>query len=78
MEIQLSKIIILLCMVINIFANDLVDLYRLQGLNTVKEKLEESLKNEEYWNDYLKNKNVDLGYYESKKYIILTHKKSQN
>lgn len=61
-------------MVINIFASDLVDLYRLQGLNAVEKKLEESLKDKEYWNNYLKNKNVDLGYYETKKYVILTHK----
>ena len=61
-------------MVINVFANDLVDLYRLQGLNAVEKKLEESLKDKEYWNSYLENKNVELGYYESKKYIILTQK----
>lgn len=70
----MNKIIILLAMVINIFASDLVDLYRLQGLNAVEKKLEESLKDKEYWNNYLKNKNVDLGYYETKKYVILTHK----
>lgn len=68
------KIIILLCMVINIFANDLVDLYRLKGLNAVEQELENSLKDKEYWNNYLENKNVDLGYYETKKYIILTQK----
>lgn len=54
MERQLNKIIILLAMVINIFANDLVDLYRLQGLNAVEKKLEESLKDKEYWNNYLR------------------------
>ena len=61
-------------MVINIFANDLVDLYRLKGLNAVEQQLENSLKDKEYWNNYLENKNVDLGYYETKKYIILTQK----
>ena len=70
----MNKIIILLCMVINIFATDLVDLYRLKGLNAVEEKLEDSLRDKEYWNSYLKNKDVELGYYETKKYIILTHK----
>ena len=65
-------------MVINIFAGDLVDLYRQEGLNAVKQKLENSLKDKEYWNNYLKNKNVELGYYETKKYILLTQKKDQN
>jgi len=70
----LNKIIILLCMVINIFANDLVNLYRLQGLSAVEKQLEDSLKDKKYWDNYLENKNVDLGYYETKKYVILTHK----
>ncbi|MGB1226569.1 MAG: L,D-transpeptidase family protein [Poseidonibacter sp.] len=71
---QLNKIIILLCMFINIFANDLVNLYRLQGLSAVEKQLEDSLKDKNYWDNYLENKNVDLGYYETKKYVILTHK----
>ncbi|WP_228144664.1 MULTISPECIES: L,D-transpeptidase family protein [Arcobacteraceae] len=70
----MNKIIILLCMVINIFANDLVNLYRLQGLSAVEKQLEDSLKDKKYWDNYLENKNVDLGYYETKKYVILTHK----
>ena len=70
----MNKIIILLCMVINIFANDLVNLYRLQGLSAVEKQLEDSLKDRKYWDNYLENKNVDLGYYETKKYVILTHK----
>lgn len=70
----MNKIIILLCMVINIFANDLVNLYRLQGLSAVEKQLEDSLKNRDYWDKYLESKNVDFGYYETKKYVILTHK----
>lgn len=61
-------------MFINIFANDLVNLYRLQGLSAVEKQLEDSLKDKNYWDNYLENKNVDLGYYETKKYVILTHK----
>lgn len=70
----MNRIIILLCIVINVFANDLVDIYRLEGISAVEKKLDESLKKKEYWNNYLKNKNIELGYYESKKYVILTQK----
>jgi murein L,D-transpeptidase YafK len=51
-----------------------VEIYRSQGLEAVKEKLEEQLTKEEYWKNYLKDKNVDYGYYESKKYILITKK----
>jgi murein L,D-transpeptidase YafK len=61
-------------MVINIFANDLVDLYRLKGLGAVENQLEQQLKQKDYWNEYLKDKDVSLGYYETKKFVILTEK----
>jgi murein L,D-transpeptidase YafK len=61
-------------MVINIFANDLVDLYRLKGLGAVENQLEQKLKQKDYWNEYLKDKDVSLGYYETTKFIILTEK----
>jgi len=74
MEILLNKIIILLFMTINIFAVDLVEIYRTQGISTVTQNLEKSLRDKRYWDNYLKDKNVELGFYDSEKYIILTHK----
>jgi len=53
---------------------DLVDIYRSQGLEAVKIELEKQLTKKEYWKKYLKDKNVDFGYYESKKYILFTQK----
>ena len=46
---------------------DLVDIYRSEGLEAVKKHLEEQLTKKEYWEKYLEDKNVDFGYYESKK-----------
>jgi murein L,D-transpeptidase YafK len=53
---------------------DLVDIYRSKGLEAVKIELEKQLTKKEYWNNYLKDKNVDFGYYESKKYLLFTQK----
>ncbi len=53
---------------------DLVDLYRQKGIQEVKKYLDNELKNKLYWQKYFKNKNIKLGYYESKKYVILTEK----
>lgn len=56
-------------------AADLVDVYRSEGLEAVKEELEKELMKKEYWQKYLADKRVDYGYYESKKYLILTQKR---
>ncbi len=70
----MKKILLfLLCVIVFSYA-DLVEIYRSQGLSAVKEKLEEQLTKEEYWKNYLKDKNVDYGYYESKKYLLITKK----
>ncbi|RXJ69808.1 hypothetical protein CRV08_02890 [Halarcobacter ebronensis] len=61
-------------LVFNCLSADLVDIYRSQGLEAVKEKLENELKKKEYWQSYLANKNVDYGYYESREFVILAQK----
>lgn len=68
------KIISLLIIAINLFAVDLVNIYREQGISGVEKELEKSLRDINYWNNYLENKNVDFGYYETKKYVLLTQK----
>ena len=68
------RIIFLLFLAGNLFANDLVNMYRLQGIDAVEEKISQTLKNKEYWDKYLENKNVDYGYYETKKFVIITQK----
>ena len=51
---------------LNGYASDLVNIYRMQGLNSVEIEIEKTLKNQDYWKEYLKDKNVDYGYYEYK------------
>jgi len=70
----LLKIIILLLLSINIFANDIFELYRTKGINAVEQKLKESLKDIATWEKYLENKNVDFGFYETKEYVLITQK----
>ena len=68
------RVIIFLMIILNGYANDLVNIYRMQGLNSVEMEIEKTLKNQDYWKEYLKDKNVDYGYYEYKKYVLLTQK----
>ena len=57
-----------------VYAKDLVNIYRFQGINSVENEIENILKDINYWKEYLKNKNVDYGYYEFKKYILIAQK----
>ncbi len=75
MEKCLFRFMILLLLGVNVFALDLVTLYRYEGINSVEKELENKLKDIAYWQDYFKDKNVDYGYYEFKKYILVAQKK---
>lgn len=68
------KIIISLIIVCNLYGKDLVDIYRFEGINSVEKEIEKSLKDINYWKSYLENKNIDYGYYEHKRYILLAEK----
>ena len=68
---------LLLIFIINTLNADLVDLYRTQGIEAVEAKLEENLKNKNYWKNYLKDYDTKYGYYESKEYLIITQKQSK-
>lgn len=66
----------------NLYANseifNLVNDYRNGDIDKIKESLDKYLTSKEYWLDVLKNKNTDLGYYESVKYIFVATKSTQN
>lgn len=70
---MIKHILFLLLFTSFIFA-DLVDIYRTKGIEAVKEKLEQELKKKTYWENYLKNKDIKHGYYESIKYVIVCDK----
>ncbi|RXJ86626.1 murein L,D-transpeptidase family protein [Arcobacter sp. CECT 8985] len=53
---------------------DLIDIYRTQGIQAVKEKLESQLRKQSYWENYLQDKDIQYGYYESTKYLIVVDK----
>lgn len=74
MEEYLFRFIIFLLLALNMYAADLVTLYRYEGINSVEKEIENKLKDATYWQEYLKDKNVDFGYYEFKRYVLVTQK----
>ena len=71
------RFIIFSLLTLNLYAADLIALYRSEGINSVQKEIENKLKDIRYWQEYLKDKNVDLGYYESKKFVLLTQKQQK-
>lgn len=61
----------------NIFANKLIDLYRLEGIGAVELELEKQLAQKNYWQKTLKNYDTKFGYLESKRYILHSNKKAK-
>lgn len=66
--------IILFLAVVMLGAANLYDVYRYEGIDKVKNILENSLKTPSFWLDRLKNIDVSFGYFEDKKYILFCNK----
>ncbi len=73
----MKNFLLLLTIFSNVVFADLVDLYRSQGLEAVKSQLEKEMTRQAYWEKYLQDKNVDYGYYESKKICYISTKRSK-
>ena len=70
----LFKIIVMLLIALSLNARELMDIYRTEGIKSVEQELEKNLRDLNFWKRYLENKNVDYGYYEFNKYVIVAQK----
>ena len=68
------RFIIFSLFALNAYSTDFITIYRSEGINSVQRDIENKLKDIKYWQEYLKDKNVDLGYYEFKKFVLLAQK----
>ncbi|PHO09469.1 hypothetical protein CPG37_09330 [Malaciobacter canalis] len=68
------RILAMFALCVSFLFADLIDVYRTQGIDAVKEKLEKQLQEKSYWNNFLEKKDVTYGYYESTKFLILVEK----
>ncbi len=53
---------------------DMVELYRIQGINAVEKEISKQLQTQEYWDLNLQYKDVSNGYYESIRYVMICQK----
>lgn len=71
------KKIILFLMLINLYAEDLMQIYLNEGINAVEKKLEAGLSNKEFWKKQLQNKDLSYGYYSDDVMLIVVDKDNQ-
>lgn len=63
--------------ILNAVAMPLVDVYRLKGLEAVALELEKALQTPTYWQQYIADKDVRLGYYETEPTVVVVDKKAK-
>jgi len=70
----MKRIYIFLFLIKIIFAQNLIDIYRFNGIEPLKKAIEKEIQSKNYWKNYLKDKNVKYGYYEDNSFILLCNK----
>lgn len=74
----MKKIAFLYLFLVNyIFATSFVEVYRQKGLQQLQSQLEEVIQNPAYWDEYLKNIDVQKGYYEFDTPIVFVDKQAK-
>lgn len=73
----MKRVLILLFLQTFLLANSIIDIYRDAGIKAVEEHIEEQLQTKKYWDEYLKNIDVSLGYYENLDSLLIAHKKTK-
>jgi murein L,D-transpeptidase YafK len=73
----LFKIVVFLIIALGLNAKDLMDIYRIEGIKAVEQELEKNLRDLNFWKIYLENKNIEYGYYEFNKYVIVAQKEQK-
>ena len=71
------KIVVFLIIALGLNAKDLMDIYRIEGIKAVEQELEKNLRDLNFWKIYLENKNIEYGYYEFNKYVIVAQKEQK-
>ena len=71
------KIVVFLIIALGLNAKDLMDIYRIEGIKAVEQELEKNLRDLNFRKIYLENKNIEYGYYEFNKYVIVAQKEQK-
>lgn len=70
----MKSVVTLLFITISIFASDILTNYRLNGIDTIEQQMDRELTKQEYWSDYIKDKDTTFGYIESYMNVLTCNK----
>ncbi len=70
----MKLIVTLFFIAISVFASDILTNYRLNGIDTIEKQMDIELTKEEYWSNYIKDKDTTFGYIESYMNILTCNK----
>ena len=73
----MKKIILIIALSSFLFSNDIVEMYRTGGLDAIKSYIEKKLQDKKYWEEYIKNIDVSLGYYEDLDSLLIANKEKK-
>ncbi|OHE03509.1 MAG: hypothetical protein A2329_01480 [Sulfurimonas sp. RIFOXYB2_FULL_37_5] len=68
------KYLLLLFILTNIFGDDILTSYRLNGITDIEKKMDKELSKEEYWSKIVKEKDTTFGYIESYSNVLACDK----
>ena len=68
------KYLLLLFILTNIFGDDILTSYRLNGITDIEKKMDKELSKEEYWSKVVKEKDTTFGYIESYSNVLACDK----
>lgn len=71
------KIVVFLILALSLNAKELMDIYRMEGIKAVEQELEKNLRDVNFWKKYLEKRNIEYGYYEYNKYVIVAEKENK-
>lgn len=69
---------LLLLLTTFMYANDIVQLYLSQGMSAVQQELDRRSMTQEYWQSFIADKNVSLGYYQNLDTLLVANKQEKS
>ena len=73
----MKRLLILVLMSVGLYANTAVDMYRQNGIDAVEKYIKKQLQSKSYWDEYLKDHNLEYGYYENLDSLLVASKKNK-
>ena len=68
------KLLLFIFISLNVFASDILTSYRVNGITEIEKQMDQELAKQEYWTEYLKNRDTTFGYIESYSNILTCDK----